>query len=302
MIERACPICGAAATSKPLFAARLDPARLNEFSYASRKSPELMHHALRLCDACDLVYASPAPAPETLAELYRDAAFDSARESRYAARAYRQRLDEMTPRSSLPPGAALDVGAGDGAFLEELLRSGWAEVYGLEPSSAPLRSASAEVRARIQQTSFTRAAVAPRPYALITAFQTMSHAPDPSEIATTAFEALEPGGAFFVIEHDRRAPLNRLLGRKSPIYDVEHLQLFDERSLGALFAKSGFSRLSARPLVNTYPLSYWIRLAPLPARAKSAILRSRALSRALDVEVSLAAGNIAFVGFKPVRA
>ncbi len=37
---------------------------------------------------------------------------------------------------------ALDIGTGDGAFLAELLRAGYTDVIGIEPSSAPIEAAA----------------------------------------------------------------------------------------------------------------------------------------------------------------
>jgi hypothetical protein len=54
----------------------------------------------------------------------------------------------------------------------------------------------------------------------------MEHVLDPKVIALPAFRLLRPGGAFVTVTHDHRGRLNRLLGRRSPIIDIEHLQLF----------------------------------------------------------------------------
>ena len=84
VINRTCPVCMKG--SSHLFAeARLDESRLDRFAYASRKNPEYMHHRLLLCDNCDLIYASPVPDHSELASAYEVAAFDSQRESEYAA-------------------------------------------------------------------------------------------------------------------------------------------------------------------------------------------------------------------------
>ncbi len=66
--------------------------------------------------------------------------------------------------------------------------------------------------------------------------------------------------------HDYRAPINRLLGRRSPIIDIEHMQLFCPASLDRLLGEAGFADIAIRAIRNRYPLRYWLRLRPLPAR------------------------------------
>ena len=58
-----------------------------------------------------------------------------------------------------------------------------------------------------------------------------------------AFRILKPGGAIFLIGHNRRRSLSaRLLGRRSPIFDIEHLQLFSPRSLRQLLISAESAR------------------------------------------------------------
>src|SRR5438270_5176078 len=137
MAERACPVCGSVDASHVYAESNVDAARLDQFSFASLKLPEYMHHRLVECRACDLLYASPVPATPDLAKAYEEAAFDSGPEAHYAARTYARFLPEIC--GSVPDrGGAIDIGTGDGAFLEELLSAGFTDVVGVEPSAAPI--------------------------------------------------------------------------------------------------------------------------------------------------------------------
>ena len=301
LLSRPCPICGRLDGSKLLFEARIDPARLSSFSYASRKVPELMHHALRECCACGDIFASPAPSPEFLAQMYREASFDAGSESMDAARSYYKSLVRMARAAGhdlMKNEHCLDVGAGDGAFISCALDAGWRGAFGIEPSAEPIRQAPPEIRRRLVQSTFRADVVPARAYSLVTCFQTLSHAPDPLAIAKTAHQILAPGGCFFVAEHDWRAPLNRLLGRKSPIYDIEHLQLFEPRSIKALFHAAGFQQVRVAPLVNRYPFSYWLRIAPVPAKLKSWVGQAPSLAWLRSRMISIPAGNMSCIGFK----
>ena len=154
-VIRHCPVCGSSDESQVFRDANIDPQRLDGFAFASRKVPEFMHHRLIICPACDLMYASPMPSPSQLHAAYQGASFDSGEEARCASRTYASHLRRLMP--SLPDRtAALDIGTGEGSFLEELLAAGFEQVSGVEPSPAAIATASSTVRRTSAKVYFTR--------------------------------------------------------------------------------------------------------------------------------------------------
>ena len=296
LVARACPGCGAN-DSQPFADANIDPKALDAFAFASRKVPEYMHHALVVCRRCDLLYANPAPDRKSLEAAYHDAAFDSSDESRYAGVTYASYLPRIA--AQLPDrNGALDIGTGDGAFLEQLQRHGFEQVVGVEPSAAPVAAAKPEIRPLIRHAPFRREDFTPESLRLVTCFQTIEHVYDPLTLCQDALGLLRPGGALFLVCHNRRALLARAMGTKSPIFDIEHLQLFSPQSVRALLTRAGFSRVEVHTVVNRYPLNYWARLSPIPSRLKPRaldLLRSSGLGR-----FSLAApvGNLAAIAYR----
>jgi SAM-dependent methyltransferase len=291
MIDRACPLCGSRSAAA-VIETSFDPSRVGRLSFASRKPPELMHWRLVTCASCGLVYASPAPTGEQLLREYHDAGFDAGDESRYAAATYAGVVAKLL--SSLPDrDGALDIGAGDGAFLERLLDLGFTGVAGLEPSPAARADAPARVRDSIREEPFEAGVLDGGSFGLVTCLQTIEHLPEPLEVCREADRLLKPGGALLLVCHDRRAWSARALGRRSPIYDIEHLQLFDRATLRALLERSGFERIEVHGLVNRYPLAYWLRLA----RAPAALVRM--LGRVASLPLSVPAGNLWAVGYRP---
>jgi SAM-dependent methyltransferase len=294
---RTCPLCGSHDESDVFAPAEIDEARLDAFAYSSRKTPEYMHHRLISCPDCDLLYASPAPAAADLARSYREAAFDSSEEARCAARTYARLLSRILKHLPDREGA-LDIGAGDGTFLEELLALGFSGVAGVEPSEAPIASARADVRPLIRRGLFASKDFQEGAFRLVTSFQTLEHVDDPLGVCRDAYRLLKKDGAIFLICHDRRAWSARLLGLRSPIFDLEHLQLFSPASACALLERAGFAEVEVEAIRNRYPLHYWLRLLPLPRSWKVRVVAWAKASGPGSWPLSLPAGNLAAVGFK----
>ncbi|MDX6464328.1 MAG: hypothetical protein QOE55_8025 [Acidobacteriaceae bacterium] len=297
-VPRACPLCGGEDASV-MVEATLDEGRLTASAFASRKIPEYMHSRMVECKGCGMLYANPVLLQESLAEAYKDASFDSGVESRLAAITYRAILEPHLP--GLPSrNSALDIGAGDGAFLEELLALGFQSVAGVEPSEAPIAAAKPTVRDYLKCGIFAAEQFAAESLDLITCFQVIEHVWDPVKIAADAHALLKPGGLFVIVAHNRRAFSARILGTKSPIFDIEHLQLFDRSTGAALLRTAGFESIAISSLRNRYPIHYWIKLFPLPRTAKAAVSWMARTSGIGNLLLSLPAGNLAMVGRKPV--
>ncbi|WP_426344286.1 class I SAM-dependent methyltransferase [Pseudoduganella sp. R-32] len=295
--ERPCPVC--LGRSYAHFTdERIDPARVGALTYASRKPPEFMCLRLVRCKDCDLVYAPPPPAEDFLHAAYSDADFDSGPEALAAAQTYADALRVHLPGLARR-NAAVDVGAGTGPLLPFLQEQGFFPVIGIEPSRAAIEAAPPAARPLLREGMFSAAMLEGETLSLITSFMTLEHLRDPGEFVSTAHGLLEPGGAIAVVVHNWRAPLNRLLGPRSPIIDVEHLQLFSPRALHELLARTGFEHIALKPIRNAYPLRYWLRLTPLPASAKRLLLRLLERSGLADRQIAMNVGNMLAVGYKP---
>src|SRR5579859_4986312 len=145
MVRRACPLCGSRDESGIFAPENFNPGSLDHFAFASRKMPEHMHYRLVLCPQCDLAYADPLPTLKHIFKNYQEAAYDSSEEAHFAARTFAGCLPRIMERIGEAKGA-LDIGTGDGAFLEELLKKGFTRVMGAEPSRAPIQASLPEIR------------------------------------------------------------------------------------------------------------------------------------------------------------
>jgi 2-polyprenyl-3-methyl-5-hydroxy-6-metoxy-1,4-benzoquinol methylase len=270
---RSCPSCNSADHSQLIFKQNIDKSKLNAYSYASRKIPEFMNFNLVCCPSCDLLYVSEVfDLDANLDQAYNTAEYDSNEEAIYAAKTYAQALATKLSKLNIC-GAALEIGAGNGAFLAELLNLKFQKVIGVEPSISAANCASAEIKKIIRVEMFDAKNFEPESFDLVVICQTLEHLDDPLSFIESAHKLLKYGGMLMVVGHNYRHWLMRLLGARSPIIDIEHFQLFSPQSLEFILNKCNFSNIEIAPLKNGYPLHYWSKLLPIPLGLKKACLK-----------------------------
>lgn len=296
---RSCPVCGSGSSSAKLFLKQnIDPERVSAFSFASRKLPEFMCHQLVQCPRCDLVFANQPPDQAVLAHAYHLASFDSAQEADDAAAAYGKALAPVLNRLK-SRGAALEIGTGTGIFLDLLKTYGFTTAIGVEPSAAAIAAAPLHRQAWIREAIFREADFEPESFDFICCFMTLEHVRDPNEIVSAAARLLRPGGAIALVTHDYRSAVNRLLGKRSPIIDIEHMQLFSRQSIRHLLARNAFESITVTSFRNRYALRYWIRLLPLAQGLKQRFIHGLEKIGMADMKFSFNVGNMLSFGFRP---
>ncbi len=298
LFSRPCPLCGSTDYSKILIESNFDSSKMNKYSFASRKRPEFMHFRMVICPDCELCYASPTPHLSWFQREYIDADFDAANESCYAAKTYARCLSRNVDSLTALDGA-LDIGTGDGAFLVELLKHGLTKVQGVEPSKAPIQCANKAVASLIHHSFFKPEMFASESFNLISCFQTLEHLDNPQKLFKAVHGLLRPGGCFFIVAHNYTSFSAKVLRGKSPIFDIEHLQLLSPASASTLYKNSGFTDVRIIHLFNRYPLSYWLRLAPFGEKFKKRVDNLCKTFGISTLSVGLPAGNIAAIGYKP---
>jgi SAM-dependent methyltransferase len=297
---RSCPLCGAGADqAEPFLSDTRDESRVSASSFASRKIPEYMSHSMVRCRSCDLAYVDRPPSVASLAASYHEADYDSGEEAEDAADAYARALQPVL-RQLKGRGAALEIGTGTAAFLERLGQAGFDNLIGVEPSTAAIMAAPGHRKAWIREGIFEESDFAANSFDLICCFMTLEHVQDPGALVSAAFRLLKPGGVFVAVTHDRRGLLNRILGRRSPIVDIEHMQLFSAVSSRRLLELNGYKAIDGASFRNSYRPSYWLRLIPMPAGLKGPLtqfLRGSWMDRR---RLPFNVGNFMSWGFKPL--
>ena len=169
------------------------------------------------------------------------------------------------------------MAASNGFFLEELKDRGFNQVIGFEPSVEARQAAHPSVRDSITTGFFEgRKSIPVTTLDLVCAFQTLDHLSDPRAMVQACFDVLSPGGLVYFVMHDVEALQARILRDKSPIIDIEHIYLFNRKTLGRLVTEAGFRVEALGDLKNSYPLAYWIDHVPLPRAPESRARPGRA--------------------------
>jgi SAM-dependent methyltransferase len=275
----------------------IDPIKISDFSFSSRKTPEWMCHKLLRCQCCDLVYVSSPPSVDELARAYHDASYDSTDEANDAATSY---IYAIEPALKLLPqrGRALEIGAGTGIFLEHLISAGFCEVVGVEPSMAAIREAPQARQTWIRHGIFNEEDFKLESFDLICCFMTLEHVQDPTALIKSAYRLLRPGGAFIAVTHDYQSLINRMLGKRSPIIDIEHMQLFSKKPIKLLLEAASFQNITVSSFTNSYSLQYWLRLSPLPRAIKLLLDLPYVKTTLKAIRIGVNVGNIVSIGFR----
>lgn len=294
MVHTQCAICDSDAWDAELYRSRLTEEALTHETFSARRVPDRIHYRIVRCRNCGLVRSDPILPETEIARLYRGSAFRYEPEAVFAAATYRRYLREVI--TLLPAkDTLLEIGCGNGFFLEEAVKCGFANVYGVEPSLHAMARCRPELRNRIVNDVFRDGLFPDAYFRLICGFQVLDHISKPNEFLRTCRRLLSPDGLVLFISHDAGAWTNRLLGERSPMVDVEHTYLYDRATVARLFSKNAFQVRRVFSVLDAYPLRYWARLAPLPRRAKRALDNLLRLSRIGNLTIRFTAGNLGII-------
>ena len=207
-----CASCSGAL--KPRFQRVVDPQTRQEF-------------ALLACSSCGLGHT--APVPGDLAPYYGGGYYGGRHGLTHRLCLWRRArlLDRFGGR-----GAVLDVGCGDGSFLEAARRRGW-QVAGTEMNPAAAREKGLAVHAALAETT--------GPFNCATLWHSLEHFPDPRATLEQVRDRLAPGGSVLIAVPDAGGAQARLFGARWRHLDVpRHLFHFTRGSLSGLLGHTGF--------------------------------------------------------------
>ena len=291
----ACAICGPGVSATELYPATFTPADLSPAVFSARRLPDRVHYRMVRCDRCGLIRSDPVADAATLADLYRESSFDYEPEVENLKLTYGRHLAGLDGLGARH-GSLLEIGCGNGFFLDVAREAGYAEVRGVEPSAAAVELASPGTRPAIVQAMFRPGLFPPESFDVACLFQVFDHVPDPRALLAAVHEVLRPGGLLLCLNHDVESLSARLLKDRSPIIDIEHTYLYSRATQGSMLELEGFEVAASGSVRNTYSLAYLVRLLPLPGSLKRPLLSLLRATRAGGLRASVPLGNLYAVG------
>lgn len=299
-----CPICQFNNKNYKIYLKKnLKSNLLNEHSFSSRKTPEFMNFELIQCSKCSLIYSLNVPAFEKIYISYRDSAFVDVQDEKDAARTYLKYLKPYLMKNS---NKFLEIGAGSGKFLELLKKNreggGYdknkIQIIGIEPSKSSINNANIEIAKNLKQGFFENMKVNQNYFESIFCFMTMEHVYHPLKVLKKSYSCLKKNGFIALVIHNVDFILHKILKKKSPIIDIEHLQLFSKKTIIYSLKKAGFKNIETQYIKNSYRIVYWISLLPLPKYFKSFLIKILIILGLPNRRLGINVGNILVVAYK----
>jgi SAM-dependent methyltransferase len=214
--------------------------------------------AVGACTACGSRFLDPTPPVERLAGYYPDGYWmgtadggDDAASGQRLVERYRRfvlrdhvRFVGRVVRAQRARGVAvrvLDVGCGDGSFLQAL---GERDCVGMDLSLPALRAARARGVRGVRGT-LADCPLRPGTFALVTAFHFVEHVCPPEPVLAAMRALLAPGGELVLQVPNARSWQAKLIGRRWHGYDVpRHLVDYSDRAFLGLLDRCGFDVLA----------------------------------------------------------
>ena len=265
--------------------------------FSARRLPDRLHYRIVKCRQCGLVRSSPILAPKKIASLYKQSKITYQAEIPYLKRTYGNYLKKVAPLLARKNNL-LEIGCGSGFFLEEALVQGFKNVYGVDPGRKIVKEACKKLQEHILIDFFHKKLFSKNFFDLICCFHTLDHIVNLNTFIQDTHRVLKPGGYVFFIVHDAGSPGAILFKDKWPIFDIEHIWLFNKTTLGKIFKKHKFEIIKIFNIHNTYPLYYWLRMSPLPKKIKFSLISLLEKTHLAKIPITLPAGNIGLVARK----
>lgn len=296
MIHQTCAICQKD-NFTVLYPENFDLQNIDEKTFSARRLPDRVHYRIVKCRNCGLVYSNPILEYEKLEKLYRQSfvSYDSHVEN--LKKTYGYYLKELESYGVIK-GKLLEIGCGNGFFLEEAKKQGFKDVNGVEPGTKSANSARPDIRNKIVVDIFRLGLFNKNSFDVICCFQTFDHIPNPNEFLRGCYEVLKKGGLILFFNHDASALSARIMGEKSPIIDIEHTYLYDRNTIRKILEKHGFSVLKVQSAANIHNVGYWMQLIPIPNFVKLPLIKALKKLKLDTIKIKMKVGNIVAIAKK----
>lgn len=197
------------------------------------------------CAGCGVLALEPQPDDAELAAAYASEYYGSSRRKFVAPLAalvgvFQGGRARLVARRVARGGRILDIGCGNGGFLEQMKRLGY-QVEGTERSPDAAARAPAEASLTIHVGDLLDLELPARAYDAVTLWHVFEHLRQPRETLQRIHELLKPGGSLFLSLPNAESRQAQRYGLAWFHHDPpRHLFGFGPRSLARLLERTGF--------------------------------------------------------------
>jgi hypothetical protein len=124
-------------------------------------------------------------------------------------------------------------------------------------------------------------------YDLFIAVHVLDHLLDPCSDLLKISKSMKSGGKAFIVVHNQKSMLAKILGRKWPPYCLQHPQIFDRKSIDLLLSKVGFHQIQISRTKNKVSIKNLISMLFQILRLPKFLLKVIP-----DLSIDLYLGNI----------
>jgi 2-polyprenyl-3-methyl-5-hydroxy-6-metoxy-1,4-benzoquinol methylase len=269
----------------------------SEIIFSTRKTPDNYHYRIVKCSQCGLLYSNPILKNNKIYELYKESKFDYDVELENLKETYGyylKKVEKLIPSKE----NLLEVGCGNGFFLEKALEMGYKNVYGIEPCDEAIKKAPLIVKNNIIPEGFDKKYFKDNFFDVICIFQVIEHIVDVDKLLEGCFKCLKKGGVVLCISHDVDSFSSKMLKDRCPIINNEHIYIFSKKTIQKIFLKKKFKVIEIGSVANIYSLNYWIKMMPIPRFFKKTLFNLLSSLKINNKKIKIRAGNMFIIAKK----
>lgn len=208
------------------------------------------------CEICGFKHLDPIPSDEQIKDYYQNKYYQQktnrlldpekeAKEIEWAGLAYNDELVVIKQHCVVDSGSILDVGCGNGFFLDFMRRHKW-DAYGIEPSIEAKKHADslASNVFNVSIEDFVRNIKWHGFFDVVHLKDVLEHIPDPASILKICKNLLKPNGMIYVeVPNDFNCFQSQICKTNKPkwwIAPPDHINYFNFDSMEKLLVNAGF--------------------------------------------------------------
>ena len=209
------------------------------------------------CESCETLYVNPRPPSDVLGWFYQDSPnyaywnsviFPASEEIR-RANIFVPRVDrliELCSKYEVETNSLLEIGSGFGTFCEEVkTRNIFERIVAVEPSANLAKTCRGKgievIEKPVEQIQLGSEDL----FDVIANFEVIEHLFAPAEFVEAAVRLLKPGGILMLACPNGQGFDVETLGVLSDTVDHEHLNYFNQKSIGILLESAGLEVLES---------------------------------------------------------